>query len=189
MRTKPIFYFLGFFMLGTIMYACNSNPNQESSTEVAEERNEGISDDLEDESEFLIEAASGGLYEVEAAKLAQQKATSQEIKDLAAKIEADHSQANQKLQALATSKGIAIPSTLGDEEQKKLDELNKEEVSDFDEDYMEQMVKDHKSDVDAFEKAAKNLDDPDVKSFASTVLPTLKEHLNMAEQMEDKKDM
>jgi len=43
------------------------------------------------------------------------------------------------------------------------------------------MVKDHKKDVKEFEKQAKNAKDADVRNFASKTLPTLQEHLKMAE--------
>ena len=46
------------------------------------------------------------------------------------------------------------------------------------------MVKDHKADVKEFKEAAKNLQDPDLRAFASKTLPVLESHLKMAEEME-----
>ena len=45
---------------------------------------------------------------------------------------------------------------------------------------MKEMVEDHKKDVAEFQKAANTAKDSDVKNFATTTLPTLKEHLDMA---------
>jgi len=53
----------------------------------------------------------------------------------------------------------------------------------FDESYVSSMVKDHKDDIEAFEKEANNGADEDVKAWASRSLPTLREHLRMAEEM------
>jgi putative membrane protein len=44
----------------------------------------------------------------------------------------------------------------------------------------EAMVKEHKYDIKAFEKASKNTQDP-AKSFAAETLPTLRKHLQTAE--------
>jgi putative membrane protein len=46
------------------------------------------------------------------------------------------------------------------------------------------MVKDHKKDIDLFEREANNGEDADLKSWASGKLPTLKHHLEMAEKMQ-----
>ncbi len=136
----------------------------------------------------MIEAASGGMYEVELGKLARQKAQTQAVKDFAPQMVTDHGKANEQLKALASAKGITLPATISDKHQKDYDNFTEKEAADFDKDYIDQMVKDHKKDVNAFEKAAKNLDDPDVKAFASNTLPTLKEHLTMAEQIQESKD-
>jgi putative membrane protein len=51
----------------------------------------------------------------------------------------------------------------------------------FDKAYMDDMVKDHKKDVAEFRKEANGGKDSDIKGFASKTLPTLEEHLKMAE--------
>jgi putative membrane protein len=50
---------------------------------------------------------------------------------------------------------------------------------------MKDMVKDHKKDVSAFRKEAKGAKDADVKSFAAQTLPTLEDHLAMAQKTSD----
>ena len=47
--------------------------------------------------------------------------------------------------------------------------------------YMSHMVKDHVKDVKEFEKESKSGKDADVKQFAADTLPTLREHLQMAQ--------
>ena len=44
------------------------------------------------------------------------------------------------------------------------------------------MLKDHQADVSAFEKEAESGQNPELKNFASTTLPTLKEHMGMAKR-------
>ncbi|MGA8305461.1 MAG: DUF4142 domain-containing protein [Candidatus Acidiferrales bacterium] len=54
----------------------------------------------------------------------------------------------------------------------------------FDRGYAQAMVKDHEQDVAAFEKESRAGKDQTIKSFAQETLPTLKEHLHLARQME-----
>src|SRR3954468_15081142 len=70
-----------------------------------------------DSKEFAMKAAEGGMLEVKLSQLAQQKATSQEVKDLARKIEQDHTQANNQLTAVARQKNINLPNDLQGESQ------------------------------------------------------------------------
>ena len=58
---------------------------------------------------------------------------------------------------------------------------------DFDRDYMEQMVEDHKTDVELFETAADNEKlDPNLRGYAKRILPTLRDHLTQAQTIEGK---
>ena len=52
----------------------------------------------------------------------------------------------------------------------------------FDRAYMQAMVSDHVNDVNEFKHESNAGRDPQVKSFASTTLPTLEEHLQHARQ-------
>ena len=130
---------------------------------------------------FIKEAAVGGLYEVQAGQIAAQKATSAEVKQLAQHIVTDHTQANDKLKAIAQAKGVDVPAALDAKHQKKLDQLNKLSGAEFDREYARMMVSDHKEDIKKFQKEAQSGGDPDLKQFASSTLPALNQHLSMAE--------
>lgn len=133
---------------------------------------------------FMENAAMGGMMEVEMGKLGQQKGQGQAVKDFAGKIVTDHTKANDELKALASSKGVTLPSSVDKAHAKHTEELGKKKADRFDHEYMEDMVKDHKKDIAEFEKQAKNGKDADVRAFAEKTLPTLREHLKMAQQVE-----
>ncbi|RAJ97839.1 putative membrane protein [Larkinella arboricola] len=154
--------------------SCNSTENKDSA-EQAEEVNEA-KDMPEDDSEFAIKAASGGLMEVELGKLAEQKAQSKQVKDFGAMMVADHSKANEELKTLAASKNISIPATLSEDHQKHVDDLSKLSGAEFDKEYVRLMVDDHKEDIDLFKEASFDAKDPDIKAFAGKTLPTLQKH-------------
>jgi putative membrane protein len=130
---------------------------------------------------FMEKAAAGGMAEVELGQLAQQKASSDQVKQFGARMAQDHSKANEELKQLATSKGVQVPASLDKDAQKDKAKLEKLSGADFDREYMKMMVDDHKDDVSAFEKTAKSGKDPELKSFAAKTLPTLQEHKQLAQ--------
>lgn len=133
---------------------------------------------------FIEEAAKGGLAEVELGNLAQQKAQNQQVKDFGARMVQDHSKANDELKKVAAAKGVQVPAGLDKSAQKEKDKLEKLSGAKFDREYMSHMVKDHKKDVKEFDKQARSSKDADVKQFAAATLPTLQEHLKLAQAAE-----
>jgi len=133
---------------------------------------------------FVRQAAVGGMAEVELGKLAQQKAQSADVKQFGQRMEQDHSAANQQLMSVASGKGVDMPKQLDREHRQLRDKLAKANGAAFDREYMQAMVKDHKKDVKEFEKEAKSGKDSDVKNFAQSTLPTLQQHLQMAQDIE-----
>ena len=136
--------------------------------------------------EFYEEAAQGGMAEVELGKLAQQKATSPEVKAFGAMMVKDHSAANEKLKALAAKKGVTLPTKPGIEHtatKAKLEVLSGET---FDKSYVKGMVDDHQDDIEEFEEEAKDGKDADARAFATATLPTLRTHLQHIQQIAKK---
>ena len=85
---------------------------------------------------------------------------------------------------MASSKGATVPSSLDPKDQATLDHLSKLNGAEFDRTYMQDMAKDHRMDVAEFRRESNRGTDPDVKAFASKTLPTLEDHLKMAEQIQ-----
>ena len=136
--------------------------------------------------DFMVKAAGGGMFEVEAGKLAESKGKSESVKSFGSMLQKDHSAANDELKALAGKKNVTLPAAVPPHMQKKLDKLAKSK--DFDKDFMKEVgITDHKKDIADFEKASKSAKDPDVKAFASKTLPTLKHHLDEAQTTVAKK--
>jgi putative membrane protein len=130
---------------------------------------------------FIEKAALHGLAEVELGKLAQQKAASAQVKDFGARMERDHGKANDDLKALASQKGLRLPTSIDAEHQRKMQKMQQLSGTAFDRAYMKDMVADHKKDVSEFRKQSRTAKDPDVKVFANKTLPTLEEHLQLAQ--------
>jgi putative membrane protein len=134
------------------------------------------------DSAFVKEAAAGGMAEVEMGKLAQEKAGSDQVKQFGSRMVQDHSKANDELKQVAGAKGVGLPAGPDAKAQAEMKKMQGLSGPAFDKHYMDHMVADHKQDIAAFEKEAKSGKDPEVKAFAEKSLPTLKEHLQLAQQ-------
>jgi putative membrane protein len=134
---------------------------------------------------FAEKAAIGGLAEVQLGNLAQQKAASDQVRQFGMRMVQDHTKANDELKQVASNKGLQLPTALDSKHQKVVDKLSKMTGADFDKAYMDDMVDDHKEDVSDFKKEANGGKDPDIKAFAAKTLPTLQDHLKMAQSTHD----
>ena len=133
--------------------------------------------------DFAQKAASGGLAEVQAAQLAEQRATSPQIKQFAQRMITDHTAANTELQQIATQANVDLPSQpTGKDatEEQKLRGLN---GTAFDKAYAQGQLRDHQETVELFQKEASSGEDPALKAFAQKTLPILQQHLQMAEAL------
>jgi len=131
---------------------------------------------------FVREAAIGGLAEVELGQLAAQKASSADVKQFAQRMVTDHGKANTELKSLAQKKNITVPTELDAKHKQTIEKLSKLSGPAFDRAYMDEMRKDHKKDVSEFKQQSMKGSDPELKAWAATILPTLQEHMQMAER-------
>ena len=164
---------------GTLtMVSCNETTKETETTEIAKDANEEKFDDtkLEDDTEFAVEAANGGMMEVQLGQLAQTNASSAAVKQFAAMIVKDHGAANDELKSIAQAKNITLPAAINEDAKKMYDDLAAKKGADFDKAYVDMMVDDHKKDIDKFEEEAKDGKSPELKAFAAKVLPVLKAH-------------
>jgi putative membrane protein len=132
---------------------------------------------------FVSAAAEGGLAEVDLGKLAEEKASSPQVKQFAERMVTDHSKANDQLKQVASEDGIQLPDKLSAESEMTKNQLSQLSGAQFDAAYMRDMVKDHKKDVAAFQRESNSGTNSAVKEFASQTLPTLQSHLQEAEQV------
>jgi len=128
---------------------------------------------------FLMDAAMGGLMEVELGRWAVQKGTSPEVKQFGQKMVDDHSKVNTELTQLATSKGVTLPTQMDEKHQREVTKITRLNGAEFDRAYSKFMLNDHEKDVKEFEKQSTDATDADLKAFAGKTLPTLQEHLQM----------
>jgi putative membrane protein len=131
---------------------------------------------------FLTEAAQGGLAEVTLGQMAADKGENDAVKEFGRRMVRDHGKANDQLKSLATTVGAPLPTEISAEAKALQQRLEKLSGAEFDQTYIHEMLKDHKKDITAFEKQAQHGQDVQVKEWAKKTLPTLKEHLDLAQR-------
>ncbi len=133
------------------------------------------------DSRFAMKAAQGGMAEVKLGQLAQDKGSSDSVKQFGKKMVDDHSKANDQLKSVAAKENMTLPTEMDAKDQAIYDRLSKLSGAAFDRAYARDMVRDHKEDVADFQKEANKGKDDAIKNFAAQTLPTLQEHLKMAQ--------
>lgn len=129
---------------------------------------------------FVREAAAGGMLEVQLGQLAVQKSSNDMIKAFGQRMIDDHTKANDELKSIAAKDNINLPTGLDSKDQGIVDRFSKMNGTEFDRVYPRNMVRDHQSDVIVFQKEANDGTNPDLKTFASSTLPVLQQHLQLA---------
>ncbi|MBT1071405.1 DUF4142 domain-containing protein [Pelotalea chapellei] len=129
---------------------------------------------------FFMEAASGGMMEVQLGQLARDKGQTQDVKDFGSRMVTDHTKANDELKQLAQQKNWTMPTKLERKHKSMMDKMQKASGPEFDKQYMKGMVKDHTKDIEDFRKATEKVKDPDLKAWAQKTLPVLEQHLQLA---------
>lgn len=129
---------------------------------------------------FVRQAIEDNLGEIQLGKLAMQQGQNQQIKELGEHLQKDHMQANQELTQIAQKDGMTVPAELNRKETREADKLQGKTGAEFDKDFAAMVLKDHEKDIDKFQKALQNAQDPALKAWIAQTIPALRHHLQMA---------
>ena len=171
------------------MSSCNNKSKTEDSKEVAEDKNDAKIDGRKNEADaqFLVNVAEINQEEISLGKLAQQKGSMADVKELGKMMVEAHTKAMTDLSALAMSKSISLPEAKTDDVNDVYKSMNeKASGKKFDSAYCDKMVDGHKDAISKFEKASNDSVDPDIKAMAANMLPDLHKYLEMAEMCKKK---
>jgi putative membrane protein len=138
--------------------------------------------------EFIEKAGTSGLAQVEMGEIGARKAKNGQVEAFAKRMVADHTKANQELITATKGKGGQVPSSRSDMHKAAVERFQQQDAGkNFDRDYMQHMVEDHMAAVELFETAADDEKlDLDLRSYATTTLPTLRDHLKQAQIIQSK---
>jgi putative membrane protein len=169
------------FVAPVLLFAsCNTRQDSQHTTDVAQERNEARFDDNEQkkDAQFIVNAAEINLKQIQLGQLAQKKGSTTHVKELGKMMEDTHTKSQRDLSALARKKKITIPTSLTDNAQDAYTKLDEKSGHDFDKEYSDKMVSQHKDAIKIFEDATKERHDIDINNWAIAALPDLRTNLN-----------
>lgn len=132
---------------------------------------------------FLADAIQGDNAEVKLGELAQSHAASPKVREFGATLERDHAKSRGIAMALAGKERVRAPAGLKPEAKAMYDKLEAMHGAEFDRAFVHHMVQDHRKDIAKFEAQAKSRDAVTAR-FAKATLPTLKQHLAIAQSLD-----
>jgi len=136
---------------------------------------------------FATQAAIIGKAEIELGQMAEQRSQSKDVKNFAQRMVKDHTAADAKLKKIAGKATLNLPDTLDAEHQAVKQKLSGLKGDAFDKEYIKAMAQGHDKAVALFEAASQGTQMPsELKEFAASTLPTLKEHEELAHSLHEK---
>lgn len=128
---------------------------------------------------FANDVGASDYYEIEAGKLAQEKAQSQALKDFGKMMVDNHTQSTEKLKAAgATANPAIVPNpALTAEQETNLAALRAAEGAAFDTAYKTQQVAAHEKALALVQGYAADGDIPELKRFAAEAQKVVQKHL------------
>ncbi len=136
--------------------------------------------------DFVGAAARGGIAELDLAQDGFGHATNADVKAFAQKLIDDHSKANQELLQFAQTRNATVAGETEAKVKEAKERLLKLTGKSFDQAFVQQMIDDHKNTITKFEDESKNGSDAELKAWVDKTLPTLREHLKTAEDLQAK---
>lgn len=182
--------FTSFLVLTICLFAFSSCTSDDSIRQAKEQSVQQFEEagvqNMDNDALFVAEAASANMLQVQLAALAEGQAVSPEVKNLAQRIAADHGHMTDELQNMASQSNFVLPAELGAAHQKSYDNVANRSGLSFDLSYIKTIVQEHQDLLKRHEDLAENGHTMEVKQYASRQIPLLRQHLQMAEALEEK---
>ncbi len=136
--------------------------------------------------QFIKRAVIANLYEVDAAKIALQRARRDEVREFARAMIADHEKMSSELRSFigGTNSPQMPPESLDTVHQTLIDHLNGAFDEDFDRRYIAQQKIAHKEAITLFKAYHHTARDDGLRNLAGLALPVLEQHMQMVHKLE-----
>jgi putative membrane protein len=139
--------------------------------------------DIKRDSKFMREFTSDNMLEASLGKLAEQKAENPQVKQFGQRMETDHNKLQNDWVNAATKNGLTLKTGMGARHRAKLNGLQKLSGKEFDKAYMTQSIRDHKDDIDYFQREGQAVQSSQVRDLVSSTLPILQDHFKQAKEV------
>ncbi len=132
---------------------------------------------------FVTKAMQGSMAEVQLGQLTLQKSNNEQVEQFAQRMIDDHTKLNDQMKPVAQQLGVTVPNQVSKNDRKTLAKLQALSGSAYDQAYINDMVKDHKQDLNDFQMEASSGQDQTVKDAATQGSKVIAQHLQMAQQL------
>lgn len=132
---------------------------------------------------FMRMAAEANMTEAHIGQMAESQGSGSQVKEFGQKLTHDHTDAYQQLDAVAAKTGSSIPKGIDIRKISAVEQLMKLKGAQFDHVFVQDEIRDHQKALAEFKREAQHGQDPDVKAYASKMIPVLEDHLHEAEAL------
>lgn len=166
-------------------------PNQPTNPNMGTNRNMGMeppdnsmqSQQAIVDKDFVKKALEGGTAEVQLGQLAQQKSQSNDVKQFGQRMVADHTQLGDQMKPVAQQLGVKPPTEPAKKDRQLLAKLETLSGPQFDDAYIQAMLKDHQQDLKDFTNETHTAQNPNVKQVAQVGAGVISQHLQLIQQI------
>jgi putative membrane protein len=139
---------------------------------------------------LMVEVAKGGMMQLELGKVAAQKASNPEVRQLAQAEVEEQTGLSAKLKEIAAAKGVTLPATPNEQTTAMVTKLQGMSGMEFDRMYVQEGgVKNHELLDKTLSKVESNAKDTSLKGLANAAHPLVKTHLKVSQQVLNKLGM
>ncbi|WP_185868152.1 DUF4142 domain-containing protein [Variovorax sp. DXTD-1] len=168
--------------------SASSRGDQATQTSSAAGKSDQAGKPSKGDQRFMRDIAQANLAEIETGKLAQEKASKDEVKQFGKTMVDDHTKALSELQEIASKKGVELPTEPDAKHKATATALKALSGETFDKQYMSMAgLSDHKKTHEMLQKVQRNAADADLKAYAAKTLPVVHGHLTTAQGITGKK--
>ncbi len=136
--------------------------------------------------DFTQNAAKANMAEIEIARIARQRAQSDEVRDYAEDLFDEHTKGLDQLEDIMKENNLAVDMAMDPQNRQDIDRLNSLSGVEFDREFINMMVSNHMKAVDTFRRASNTIDNSDLRDYAGDSLPKLENHLQKAQELQSK---
>ncbi|GAA5044643.1 putative membrane protein [Thermocatellispora tengchongensis] len=133
---------------------------------------------------FLVQAHQANLFEIAAGEAAQQKGTSQAIRDLGGKLITDHRKLDENVRNVAEQLNVDLPDEPSEAQSEELDRIEGLSGAEFDRAWVTAQIAGHRQTLADGAKQLEQGQSEQVKQLATDAKPVIEEHLQMLQELE-----
>ena len=134
---------------------------------------------------FVTNAAIGGMYEVEAGRIAAERSANPAIKRIGQMMVTDHTKAGDELKPIAAAANLTVPTALDQRHQGLIDNLRGATDQDFDRVYLQQQEAAHNETAALLETYGRVGGNDALKGWAAKTLPVVRSHQEMVDRADE----